>query len=242
MPAVWYQGKIIEINHLSHTTMEMKLEIDLADGVFDFLPGQFITMDLPVGEKRLQRWRSYSIANGPDQSNILAFCIVRSPEGLGTRYLFDEAQIGTMIKFKGPDGGFVLPTDLSDEIIMICTGTGVAPFRSMIHYIKAKNLAFNGIHLIFGTRNEENILYQEEFETFSKENPSFRYSVALSRESKPGYHHGYIHDIYLKEYNQPHAKRQFYICGWSKMIDETVANLLINLKYDKSQIHYELYG
>ena len=57
MPAVWYQGKIIQINHLTQTTMEMKLEIDQAEGVFDFLPGQFITMDLPVSEKRLQRWR-----------------------------------------------------------------------------------------------------------------------------------------------------------------------------------------
>ena len=46
----------------------------------------------------------------------------------------------------------------------------------------------------------------------------------------------------MTEYNQTNDKRHFYICGWSKMIDEAVANLLINLKYDKSQIHYELYG
>ena len=230
------------MSHLSKTTMEMKLEIDQAEGVFDFLPGQFITFDLPVSEKRLHRWRSYSIANGPDESNILKLCIVRSPEGLGTKYLFEEVKIGTMIKFKGPDGGFVLTDDLSAEIIMVCTGTGVAPFRSMINYIKANKLPFKGIHLIFGTRSEENILYREEFEMFSKENPLFRYSVALSREEKKEFHHGYIHDIYMTEYNQTNDKRHFYICGWSKMIDEAVANLLINLKYDKSQIHYELYG
>ncbi len=242
MPTVWYQGRITEISHLSQSTMEMKMEIDQCDGIFDFLPGQFITMDLPVSEKRLHRWRSYSIANGPDQSNILEFCIVRSSEGLGTKYLFEEVKIGTIIKFKGPDGGFVIPIDLSVEIVMICTGTGVAPFRSMINYIKANKLDFKGIHLIFGTRSEENILYREEFEMFSKENPSFKYSVALSREEKPDFHHGYIHDIYMKDFNQINAERQFYICGWSKMIDEAVANLLITLKYDRSQIHYELYG
>lgn len=242
MPTVWYQGRVAEISHLSNTSIEMKLEIDQAEGVFDFLPGQFITLDLPVSEKRLHRWRSYSIANRPDQSNILELCIVRSPEGLGTKYLFEEVKIGTMIKFKGPDGGFVLPEDLSTEIIMICTGTGVAPFRSMINYIKANKLPFKGIHLIFGTRSEENILYREEFELFSKENPLFKYSVALSREEKPEFHHGYIHDIYMTEYDQTNTKRQFYICGWSKMIDDTVANLMITLKYDRSQIHYELYG
>jgi len=242
MPAVWYHGKVIQIKFLSQNTIEMKLEVDQSQGVLDFLPGQFITMDLPVGEKRLQRWRSYSIAGVPDKSNILELCIVKSSEGIGTKYLFEEVEIGTFIKFKGPDGSFVLPGDLSEEIIMMCTGTGIAPFRSMIKYIFANQLEFKGIHLIFGTRTEKDILYREEFEALSALNPLFSYSVALSREKKPGFHYGYIHDIYLKKYSNYEAKRQFYLCGWSQMIDEAVANLHIHMKYDKSQIHFELYG
>ena len=50
MPTVWYQGRVAAMSHLSKTTMEMKLEIDQAEGVFDFLPGHFITFDLPVSE------------------------------------------------------------------------------------------------------------------------------------------------------------------------------------------------
>jgi ferredoxin-NADP reductase len=193
-------------------------------------------------KKRLHRWRSYSIANCPDGTNILEFCIVRSEDGLGTKYLFEEISVGSELKFKGPDGTFVLPADLNDEIIMLCTGTGVAPFRSMIQYIESNNIPFGKIHLIFGTRTYQDILYREEFEKIQNQNPAFQYSVALSRENKKGFHHGYIHDIYMNEYKDIKSDRKFYICGWSKMIDEAIVKLMIDLKYDKSQIHYELYG
>ena len=209
MATQWYQGKVLQIRQLTTSVRQFFIEVHPNETIFDFLPGQFITLDLPVSDKRLNRWRSYSIANGPDESNILELCIVRSPEGLGTKYLFEEVKIGTMIKFKGPDGGFVLPDDLSAEIIMVCTGTGVAPFRSMINYIKANKLPFKGIHLIFGTRSEENILYREEFETLAREWPGFRYDVALSREPDWNGHKGYVHQLYLDNTINPTPKDNF---------------------------------
>lgn len=118
--------------------------------------------------KRLNRWRSYSIANRPYGTNILEFCIVKSQDGPGTRFLFEEVQVGSVLKFKGPDGGFVIPANLDVEIIMLCTGTGVAPFRSMIHHLVENKIPFRSIHLIFGTRTENSILYRDEFEKFRK--------------------------------------------------------------------------
>jgi ferredoxin-NADP reductase len=242
MPTQWYHARVLKIEQLTAFTRQFTVEVPQDAGIFHFIPGQFITMDLPVSEKRLHRWRSYSIANRPDDTNILEFCIVRSQDGLGTKYLFEDISVGSELKFKGPDGGFVLPKHLDDEIIMLCTGTGVAPFRSMIQYLVSNRIPFRKIHLIFGTRTHQDILYREEFDAIQKENPSFMYSVALSREVANGFHHGYIHDIYLNEYKVVKNDRKFYICGWSKMIDEAVANLMVHLKYDKSQIHYELYG
>ena len=241
MPTRWYQGTVINIESLSTTTRQFTLSVD-GDTIFDFKPGQFVTMDLPVSEKRLYRWRSYSIANTPNNNNILQFCIVRSSQGLGTKYFFEEVIIGSVLKFKGPDGGFTLPDDLSREIIMICTGTGVAPFRSMIRQVIDKKMTFKKIHLIFGTRHTDSILYLDEFSEIASAHPNFRYSVALSREHTTPFHHGYVHDIYLDEYKDVYKTRQFYICGWTNMIDDAVANLTLKLGYDKSQIHYELYG
>ena len=242
MPTHWYTGTVSRILVLSPGTRQFDLIVMGEDRTFDFIPGQFITLDLPVSDKRRDRWRSYSIANEPNDKNLIELCIVRSPEGPGTRYLFEEIKTGSEITFKGPDGGFIIPGDLTKEIVMICTGTGVAPFRSMIRHIMQNNMPFRSIHLIFGTRRQEDILYREEFEQYAKENPCFRYSVALSREEVKGFHHGYVHGIYMEEYSKNTPDRYFYICGWSKMIDEAIENLILKSKYDKTQIRYELYG
>lgn len=242
MPTKWFQGRVSKIIPLSDTTRQFTLKIEDTDGVFDFLPGQFITMDLPVSEKRLHRWRSYSIANRPDKTCHLDLCIVRLDGGIGTTYLFDEIKVGHTIKFKGPEGGFLLPKDLNREIIMIATGTGLAPFRSMLQHIEAHSIPFHKIHLIFGTRTSDHILYKDELERLVDKYPNFKYSVALSKEEVPHFYKGYVHQVYLEMYRNPNPNRLFLLCGWSKMIDEAIDNLLVKLHYDKSQVIYELYG
>jgi ferredoxin-NADP reductase len=240
MPTRWYDAEIIEIKNLSPNTKQFTLSIQDVD-TFSFIPGQFITFDLPVSEKRLDRWRSYSIASAPVGNNIIELCIVRSENGLGTKYLFEDVKEGSILKCKGPDGSFVIPSDFDNEIIMLCTGTGVAPFRSMLKHIESQNISFQKIHLIFGTRYETGILYQDEWEYLSKKNSKFQYDVALSREKSDRFHQGYIHDIYIKKYATLSANRTFYICGWSGMVDEAI-NQISMMGYDRSQIKYELYG
>lgn len=237
----WYNGIIRKIEDASPTTKRFWLEVEGVDR-FDFKAGQFITMDLPIGERRNQRWRSYSIASAPDGSNLLELCIVHLNGGLASGYLFNEAKIGTSIKFKGPDGTFTLPESIENELVMVCTGTGVAPFRSMILEIFNRNISHRGIHLIFGTRTADGVLYQKEFEDLVEKMPGFRYSVALSREEKEGCHHGYVHGIYQTAYAEKRPDRTFYLCGWTKMVEEAVAKLMVEMGYERGQVKYELYG
>ena len=101
---------------------------------------------------------------------------------------------------------------------------------------------YKKIHLIFGTRYKEGILYQDEFVKIIAQHPDIQYSIALSREKNWHGHSGYIHDIYLKEYVVAREDVLFYLCGWTNMIDEGVENLIEKLGYQNKQIHYELYG
>jgi CDP-4-dehydro-6-deoxyglucose reductase len=55
--------------------------------VFDFKPGQFVTIDLPIHEKPNKRIRSYSIASWPDGTNVFELLIVLAEHGLGTHFL-----------------------------------------------------------------------------------------------------------------------------------------------------------
>ncbi len=246
MAKKWYDSKVIKITDESPTTKRFWVKVE-SDKIVDFKAGQFVTMDLPISEKRTQRWRSYSIANAPDQSNILEFCIVLLEGGAATTYFFNEVEIGTEIKFKKPAGGFYLPEKIETDLVLICTGTGVAPFRSMLWDIYNNKIPHKNIHLIFGTRYANGVLYENEMEELMEKMPELKYSVALSREEhlpekKYEVVKGYVHPIYQKHFETVRADVNFWICGWSNMIDEAVAKLMLEMGYDKGQIHYELYG
>ena len=258
----WYDAQIIAIQQQSPTTRLFRLSV--AEPI-DFKAGQFVTMDLPISDKRLKRWRSYSIANAPNSISevgfriseeaaeptsdipnptLLEFSIVKSEESTGgSRYLFEEATVGTPIRFKGPDGSFTLRESSADkDLVFICTGTGVAPFRSIIWDMYNKKMPHKNVHLIFGGRKEHDILFRDEFEFLEKNLLGFRFDAALSREPTWTGTKGYVHGVYTEGYKNVRSDVHFYICGWSKMIDEAVAKLLVELGYDKSQVFYELYG
>lgn len=236
----WFNAIVQEVKPLTANTREFLLNVPDVE-TFSFLPGQFVTLDLPIGEKRRDRWRSYSIASAPDGSNQFSLCIVRNPAGAGTRYLFDEIKAGSQLRCKGPDGSFTLPPLPGRQLIFVCTGTGIAPFRSMLRAIQNQSLSFEYIHLIFGTRTKEDILYEDEWVQLEKDQPQFHWDVALSREKTAGYHAGYVHGVIEDKYSIPNSQRHFYLCGWAPMVDEASGRLQA-MGYSPSQIHIELYG
>ncbi len=206
---------------------------------FDFKPGQFVTLDLPIHEKVNKRWRSYSISSWPDGTNVFELLVVLAPQGLGSNYLFNSVSIGTELSFRGAQGIFVLPPHIERDLFLICTGTGIAPFRSMVQHISLHNTPTKNIHLVFGCRHKEDLLYYNELKELEKTLSNFSYHPTLSREHWDG-SHGYVHPIYLDLCNEkPDA--DFYLCGWKNMLDEAKRNLL-ELGYDKKRIHIELYG
>ena len=46
----------------------------------------------------------------------------------------------------------------------------------------------------------------------------------------------------MEHYHDLRPDVDFYLCGWSNMIDEAVAHLMVDIGYDRAQLHYELYG
>ncbi len=206
---------------------------------FDFLPGQFVTLDLPIHEKSNKRWRSYSIASSPDGTNIFELLIVLNPQGLGTPHLFNEINIGSELILRGPQGVFTLPEKLDKDLYLICTGTGIAPFRSMVHHIHQQQISYKNIFLIYGCRTKSNLMYFDELNKLQHEMKNFQYIPTLSREDWEG-KKGYVHAIY-EELCSTKSPAYFYLCGWKDMIDEAKKRML-EFGYDKKDIHIEIYG
>ena len=233
----WRTGKIIRIENETYNTRRFWIQIPELEK-FEFEPGQFVTLDLPIHEKPSKRIRSYSIASWPDGTNIVELVIVLLEGGLGTTFLFNHVEVGSEIILRGPQGVFTLDEeDLKKEIMMICTGTGIAPFRSMAHHIKNHNIPHNKIYLLYGTRTQKDLLYYEELKKLGLEN--FHYIPTLSREEWDG-RTGYVHPIY-EELCSGKQPALFLLCGWKVMIDEAKKRIL-EMGYDKKSIHQELYG
>ncbi len=234
----WRKGKVIRIEYETATTHRFWIEVtDLSS--FEFQPGQFVTLDLPIHEKPNKRLRSYSIASWPDGSNIFELIIVLNQRGAGTQYLFNQVKVGSELSFRGPQGVFTLPAKLDKDLFLICTGTGIAPFRSMVNHIKNKAIEHKNIYLVFGCRKKEDLLYFDEMTKLQNGLKDFHYIPTLSRQQWEG-QSGYVHSIYT-ELCRDKQDALFFLCGWKHMIDEAEKRIL-GMGYDKKTVHQELYG
>ena len=234
----WLTGKVIRIEKETTNTHRFWVEVPELSS-FDFKPGQFVTLDLPIDPKPTRRYRSYSIASWPDGTNVFELVIVLNKTGAGTQYIFNEVKVGSELKFRGPLGVFVLPETLDKDLILICTGTGIAPFRSMVHHIKNKGLPYKNIYLVFGTREKKDLLYYDEMILLQSDMKTFFYLPTLSREQWEG-RTGYVHPVY-EEICKEKPEASFFLCGWKNMVDEAKQRITA-LGYDKKSIHLELYG
>lgn len=252
----WRKGIVTKVEDCTPNTRRFWIEVpDLP--VFDFKPGQFITLDLPIHEKPNKRWRSYSIASWPDGTNVFELVIVLMEDGLGTPWLFKNAVVGTELIFRGPQGVFTLPDSIDRDLFLICTGTGIAPFRSMTHHLVINNIPHENIYLIFGCRKFGDALYAPELKELSRKVPSFHFITAYSREVIENKDHlvrqGYVHQVYEEicrnnmKFSTVNPEEKilkpayFFLCGWKNMIDDAKKNIL-EMGYDKKSIHQELYG
>jgi CDP-4-dehydro-6-deoxyglucose reductase len=116
----------------------------------------------------------------------------------------------------------------------------------MIHHIGNHKLEHKNMHLIFGTRAQNDLLYLEEMRRLEKEVQGFLFIPTLSREQWDGCC-GYVHAVYenlIQEKMNGDSQlppANFYLCGWKSMVDEAKQRIL-KLGYDKKDIHLELYG
>ncbi|MFT7590005.1 MAG: ferredoxin-NADP reductase [Limisphaerales bacterium] len=242
MAMQWYTARLIEVIDETYQTKRFIFEIpDLQS--FDFIAGQFVNFDMPIHEESRKRRRSYSIASRPDGTNRLEFVIVKLEGGAGTGYLFNTMKVGETMQMSSAVGKMILAEPIDYDICFICTGTGLAPFRSMINDLYFNNKAHKKIDLIFGTRSMKDVLYWDEMKKRSEEMDDFTFHPVLSREDTEETLRGYVHPVYESMYADRHGDSnvKFFLCGWGDMIKEGRTRLA-EMSFDRKQLHFEIYG
>lgn len=156
-----------------------------ADGgeVFAFTPGQYATLGLDIGEKFVAR--AYSIASSPYERRYLEFYINVIENGEFTPSLF-ALQEGDPVHFMGPKGIFTLKKSDAQHLLFIATGTGLAPYVSMLRTLHADQCrgAPHGrtITLVHGVRYSRDLGYREELSALARERAfNFAYLPLVSR-------------------------------------------------------------
>ena len=209
------------------------LAFERADGLpFAFLPGQFLQVHFHYADGKPTK-RSYSVATvgAGDGSQVRQIEVAVSyVEGGAATALLGGLEHGGAIEASGPYGRFCLmDADTNRRYVLVATGTGVTPYRAMLPQLKTLFAKRDvEVALIYGARNDTELLYGDEFEAFAREHPQFRFYACFSRSPRavPRAHdrNGRV-QVALEEIKPDPARDIAYLCGNPDMVDQAF-NLL----------------
>jgi ferredoxin-NADP reductase len=206
---------------------------------FGFVAGQWLSFKQvkPDGEELT---RAYSIASPPGEDARFALCLNRVQDGFMSNFLCDMKE-GDEIRCQGPFGDFILRPPMRDTIF-IATGTGIAPFRSMLHWLLADESRHQGkqLWLLFGNRYEKDIYYHDEFQRLAGQHSNFHYLPTLSRGAAEWQGLRCYVQEHVTGIAQGRPDMHAYICGLDKMVKAN-REVLTSLGWNRKSIRYEKY-
>src|ERR1700722_15460063 len=135
MPFQTFTARLTRSVPLTDLTRHIEFEMQTAPR-FGFVAGQWLSFKTKKADGE-EITRAYSIPPPPQDNNKFALCLNRVQDGFMSNFLCDMKE-GDEISCQGPFGDFILRPPLRDTIF-IATGTGIAPFRSMLHWLFASD-------------------------------------------------------------------------------------------------------
>lgn len=207
-----------------------------------FVAGQTMMMYVTPGVNRVM-----SISSSPYETGMIEMIHDVSPGGPGSQWTMG-AKIGDTIQMMAPLGRFVL-SETALSKVFVATGTGVAPYYSMLRQLLAPiqsgsansfQLSAKPIALYWGLRYEADMFWQKEFEEMQKDVPEFTFSLSLSQASSSwSGKRGHVTEAVIKNI-EIFRNSEFYLCGNKKMVREMTEQLLSN-NIEKERIFSELF-
>jgi len=177
--------------------------------------------------------------------------------GPGSTWLH-SLDVGAVLPFVGPQGFFTRPLTGGPPSLMVATGTGVTPLRSMMRAALAAG-SRAPMWLLLGVRREEDLLYREEFEAMAREHAFVRFEPTLSQprgesgKRRRGYVQTHLPELWTElarklecsgeESLVPHAPHapHAYVCGLERMVSSVRGLLRTGMALPREQVHFERY-
>ena len=203
-----HSARVSAIARDSATTVTFALQ---AERPLSFLPGQYVNLQVP-GSKET---RSYSFSSAPNQTE-LAFLIRDVPDGMMSTYMRAKANTGDFMMFTGPYGSFYLRPTIR-PILMLAGGTGLAPFLSMLLWIK-DNPTDQPITLAYGVNSNDDLVELGTLAELKSVIPNLDYFTVVVDKNSGHSKLGYVTD-HLSPGQLNGGDVDVYVCGPPPMVD-----------------------
>jgi len=223
-------GKLTKIERGSATTVSFLLQ---AERPLAFLPGQYVNLMVP-GSKET---RSYSFSSAPNTSE-LAFLIRDVPDGLMSTYMRQKAQPEDFMMFTGPYGSFYLRPAVR-PILMLAGGTGLAPFLSMLLWLK-DNPTDQPIRLAYGVNTNDDLVELETLAELKESLPDFEFFTCVVDAESGHPKQGYVTN-HLSSGDLHGGNVDVYVCGPPPMV-EGVRKWMSGVGVVPKNFHFEKFS
>ncbi|HIK01504.1 TPA: FAD-dependent oxidoreductase [archaeon] len=200
-----------------------------------FEPGQFVMISMDIGGETVKR--AYSIANSPESTEALSFCVKLLKDGKLSSAL-DKLETGDTVEIQGPYGNFLLSEPGLDQLF-IAAGTGVAPLIPMLKSYLENNTC--EVTLLFGFRHEKDFLFKKDLEKLTSSYANFKLVPIMSspHEGWTGLS-GHV-TSYLADHINDIDRTISYVCGHNDMV-VAVRKILIESGLSPERIKIDNWG
>lgn len=231
------QARLIESVEIAPEVRHFAFAVDGVDRL-PFTAGQFVSFKDTIEGKEITR--AYSIASEPsdskEPSNQFELCLNLVHDGHLSPRLF-SMRPGETIEMQPPLGMFTIRHPERDAVL-IATGTGIAPYRSILRaHLNERSPKFT---LIFGVRHEPSLMYRTEFEEMARRYSNFTFLPTLTRPGTTWTGRTGRVQEHLAEAIGDRHDADVFLCGLKAMVDD-VRNILKSMGFDRKQILYEKY-
>lgn len=210
-----YQVLVVDeiIEHKSAAAKTFVFKCENGKAFPYFRAGQYLSFKLNLDGSFVTR--SYSLCSSPKDALLgkAAITVRSNPGGFVADRLLAELKVGDKVTASDPQGFFYYE-DLRDAktVVGLAGGSGITPFLSMAYAIRDGIEDFN-LTLLYGSRDEENILFKKELDDIAAQCPKFKVIHVLSDEQTGNHEHGFITAELIKKYAPVNAEYSVYLCG-----------------------------
>jgi len=209
-----------------------------------FKAGQYLSVFLDIDGMPVTR--AYTISSSPKEALEGAYrlTIKYVTDGLVSRYILDNWEVGSEVTVSGPSGAFdYSPLRDAGKVIALAGGSGITPFLSFAKAISEGDEDFE-LTILYGSRTAADILFKDELEAIAAACPKVKLVYVLSDEPAEGCESGFITADLIKKYAPADEAYSVFVCGPAAMYEFArgeVDKLGIERKYARFEVAGEIF-